>query len=112
MALLQRLFVCIALSCAWTLALSDPPPRPLSSFEAAKKAARDGIYSEHHRDFYCDCAWTPNKPGTSGRIDASGCGYKFRKNKARGQVLEWEHVVPAAFFVSNACAGARGMISA
>jgi deoxyribonuclease-1 len=96
--LLKKLFVCMALSCAWTLGLGDPPSRPFSAFEAAKKAARNGIYSEHHTDFYCGCAWTPNKTGIGGRIDASGCGYKFRKNKARGQVLEWEHVVPASFF--------------
>ncbi|HZO00140.1 MAG TPA: endonuclease [Burkholderiales bacterium] len=43
-------------------------------------------------------SFAPNKTGTGGKIDPSGCGYKFRKNKARGQVLEWEHVVPAAFF--------------
>jgi hypothetical protein len=38
-----KLFVCFTLTCAWTLALGEPPTRPLSSFDAAKKAARDGI---------------------------------------------------------------------
>jgi deoxyribonuclease-1 len=77
---------------------SEPPTRPFSSFEAAKRAARDGIYSENHKDFYCDCDWTANKTGTGGRIDAASCGYQPRKNKTRGRVLEWEHVVPAYYF--------------
>lgn len=79
-----KLFVCFAFSFVWTGALGEPPTRPLSSFDAAKKAVRDGIYSEHHTDFYCGCGWTANKTGSGGRIDPSGCGYKFRKNKARG----------------------------
>jgi deoxyribonuclease I len=83
---------------------AEAPPRPLQTFEAAKKVARDGIYAGHHTDFYCGCAFTPNASGSGGKIDASACGYKPRKNKARGKVLEWEHVVPAYFFGrSRAC---------
>lgn len=86
------------------VALGDPPSRPLRSFRVAEKVARDVVYAGHHIDFYCACAWTPNKTGTSGEIDPSSCGYKSRKNKARGARLEWEHVVPAAFFgQSRAC---------
>lgn len=82
----------------------EPPSRPFESFDRAKKVARDAIYSEHHSDFYCGCAWTPNKTGSGGKIDPTECGYKPRKNKARGKVLEWEHIVPAAFFgQSRAC---------
>jgi deoxyribonuclease-1 len=81
-----------------TLALADPPPRPFASFDSAKRVARDAIYSEHHTDFYCGCAFTPTKSRSGGTIDATSCGYTPRKNKARGRVLEWEHVVPAAFF--------------
>jgi deoxyribonuclease I len=87
-----------------TLAFADRPSRPFESFGAAKKAARDGIYSGHHIDFYCGCGWTPNQTGTSGKIDATKCHYAPRKNPKRGRVLEWEHVVPAAFFgQSRAC---------
>ncbi len=47
------------------LAPGEPPSRPFNCFEAAKKAARDGIYSEHHTDFYFGCVWTPNRTGTA-----------------------------------------------
>lgn len=76
----------------------EPPSRPLATFEKAKKVARDDIYSGHRSDFYCDCAWTPNPSGSGGKIDPTDCGYVPRKNKARGKVLEWEHVMPAYYF--------------
>jgi endonuclease I len=63
-----------------------------------RRRKQPGIYSEHHTDFYCECAWTANKTGSGGKIDPTGCGYKPRKNKSRGRVLEWEHVVPAYYF--------------
>ena len=37
-------------------------------------------------------------PAPGGTIDPAECGYTPRKNKARGKVLEWEHVMPAHFF--------------
>jgi deoxyribonuclease I len=78
--------------------LAERPARPFSSFDTAKIVARDAIYAGHAVDFYCGCAFTPNKTGASGKINATACGYAPRKNKTRGQVLEWEHVVPAYFF--------------
>ena len=93
-------FVCLFFIIAANV-LAEPPPNPLPTFEAAKKVARDGIYADHHVDFYCGCAFTPNASGSGGKIDASACGYKPRKNKARGKVLEWEHVMPAYFFGHN-----------
>ena len=72
------------------------------------KVARNVIYADHHIDFYCGCAWTPNKTGTSGKIDPSACGYEPRKNKKRGRVLEWEHVVPAAYFGQDRVCWKRG----
>src|SRR5688572_10253843 len=79
-------------------AFADPPSRPFGTFEAAKHVARDAIYSGQRVDFYCGCAFTANKTKSGGVIDPADCGYTPRKNKARGKVLEWEHVVPAAFF--------------
>jgi len=79
-------------------AYADPPTRPFNTFDAAKKVARDGIYADHHIDFYCGCAFTPNTAGSGGKIDATECGYEPRKYKTRGKVLEWEHVMPAYFF--------------
>ena len=83
------------------IAFAEPPSRPFSSFESAKNVARNGIYLDHPVDLYCGCAYTPNKTKSGGVIDASSCGYKPRKNKKRGKVLEWEHIVPAAYFGSN-----------
>ena len=65
----------------------EPPSKSFRSFAAAKKVARDGIYAGHHEDFYCGCAWTPNKTGTSGKIDLTAWGYKPRRNKARRKLL-------------------------
>jgi len=94
----RRILFAFVLAAYWPVAEADPPSRPLATFEKAKKVARDAIYSEHQSDFYCGCAWTPNKAGSGGKIDPTECGYKPRKNKARGKILEWEHVVPAYFF--------------
>lgn len=102
--MVRKLVAALLLCCLSNTPSADAPSRPLSSFEAAKVAARNGIYSENHTDFYCACDWAPNKTKSGGTIDASACGYKPRKNKARGRVLECEHVVPAAFFgQSRAC---------
>lgn len=87
------------LACLVPLAsYGEPPSRPFDSFEKAKKAARDGVYADHRTDFYCECSFTPKKTGAGGTINPKECGYKPRKNKARGKVLEWEHVVPAYYF--------------
>ena len=93
--MLLAALLCVGLSGA---ADADPPPRPFATFDAAKRVARDAIYSDHRIDFYCGCAFTPNKTGSGGVIDATGCGYKPRKNEARGKALEWEHVMPAFYF--------------
>lgn len=105
LSILMRSLVMTSRTLSWlvvvaccTAVRAEPPSRPFDSFDAAKRAARDGVYSGHQVDFYCGCAWTPNKTRSGGKIDPAECGYKPRKNKARGKVLEWEHVVPAAFF--------------
>jgi len=95
---MRTIIVAVLLASFATLALGEPPSRPFASIDSAKRVARDAIYSEHHIDFYCGCAFTPTKTKSGGTINATACGYTPRKNKARGRVLEWEHVVPAAFF--------------
>jgi deoxyribonuclease-1 len=52
----------------------------------------------HRTDFYCGCDFAANKRRSGGMIDPKRCGYVPRKNRARGKVLEWEHVVPAYYF--------------
>jgi deoxyribonuclease-1 len=92
-------------------ALADPPPRPLSSFDGAKKVARNAIYADVDTEFYCGCRWIADPPGPSasgGRIDATTCGYTPRKNPKRGSILEWEHVVPAAFFGQHRACWKKG----
>jgi deoxyribonuclease I len=80
------------------LSSADPPQWPFSSFESAKRVARDVIYSDQRITFYCGCVFVPTETRSGGKIDATECGYTPRKNKARGERLEWEHVVPAFYF--------------
>jgi deoxyribonuclease I len=91
-----------------SLALGEPPSRPLKNFESAKHIARDVIYSGHATDFYCGCDYTPNNTKSGGIIDPEGCGYTPRKNKVRGKKLEWEHVMPAYYFGSNRTCWKKG----
>jgi deoxyribonuclease-1 len=94
-----------------TPAFGEPPPRPFATFDAAKRADRNAIYSEAHTDFYCGCKWTPhpdNLTSSGGRIDPADCRYRPRKNAKRGSILEWEHVVPASFFGQHRACWRKG----
>ncbi|MWN30856.1 endonuclease [Gilliamella sp. Pra-s60] len=46
--------------------------------------------------FYCGCefSWV----GKKSVVDFSKCGYQPRKNQARAERIEWEHVMPAENF--------------
>lgn len=105
---MRIMIVSLFIFLAPSIALSEPPERPLKNFGSAKKVARDVIYSGHNIDFYCGCGYTPGKAGSGGTIDASECGYTPRKNKARGKILEWEHVVPAYYFGSKRTCWKKG----
>ena len=64
-----------------------------------KKVARDQIYFDHTKTFYCGCNFFPNAQGASGVIEPLNCGYKIKNsNSNRGKNLEWEHIVPASAF--------------
>ena len=91
-----------------TNALAEPPSRPFETFDGAKRVARDAIYADHRIDFYCGCGFEPSKTKSGGTIDASKCGYVPRKNKARGRVLEWEHVMPAYYFGHQRACWSKG----
>ncbi len=76
--------------------------KPKSGFafnEQIKNHARDKVYYDHHKEFYCNCDFLPvdNKRG-SGKIDPTECGYIIKSDHIRGARLEWEHIVPASFF--------------
>lgn len=105
----MKIAITLILAFLPTFALGEPPLNPLSSFAKAKIVARDVIYADNRKDFYCGCDYTPNKTGTSGVIDPTGCGYSPRKNKARGKIVECEHVMPAAIFGSNRMCWSKGL---
>ena len=87
-----------------TLFLSTINPAhstPPSTFSEAKVIAKQKIYLDQANspqgDLYCGCKWTwVGKSG--GRIDADSCGLQARKQEARAERTEWEHIVPAWTF--------------
>jgi deoxyribonuclease-1 len=70
-------------------AIAENLPHTIRNFSQAKKLAAE-VYLDHKETFYCGCGYDEKK-----RVDASACGYEPRKNKHRGERIEWEHVVPA-----------------
>ncbi len=91
-----------------SIALGEPPNNPLKNFDSSKNVARNVIYAGHALDFYCNCVYAQGKTKSGGTIDPSECGYVPRKNKTRGKVLEWEHVVPAYYFGSKRACWKKG----
>jgi deoxyribonuclease-1 len=70
-------------------AIAAEPPHPIRNFSEAKRFAAE-VYVDHHETFYCGCGYDAKK-----RVDTKQCGYEPRKNRRRGERIEWEHVVPA-----------------
>ena len=70
------------------------------SFTTAKKRAAE-IYADRPITFYCGCMYKPNTTGPGGKVDATTCGYQVRQNLARGERIEWEHIIPASRFGSQ-----------
>ena len=68
-----------------------------SSWNTAKKNARNVIYLGHTKTFYCGCDYIPTG-ASGGSIDQHSCGYNSngQSHSARAVRLEWEHVVPAS----------------
>ena len=77
----------------------DNLPHNNQSFSKAKKLMKKVYYDNQH-SFYCGCRYDYKqiKGKEKTVVDASSCGYKPRKNEQRGQIIEWEHVVPANAF--------------
>lgn len=63
------------------------------SFSQAKKILMQRVYQDHRITFYAGCRYD-----RKGVIEAKSCGYLPRRNRKRGQHLEWEHIVPAWAF--------------
>ncbi|MDA0967510.1 MAG: endonuclease [Proteobacteria bacterium] len=76
------------------------PTSPVTSFSLAKKKARDEVYYDNKKTFYCGCDFTPTT--TSGAsLNPENCGYKPKRNNNRSKRIEWEHVVPAYEIYKN-----------
>jgi deoxyribonuclease I len=72
-----------------------------ATFTAAKVVAKQKIFFDQSHgsdgELYCGCKWEwMGKSG--GRVDPESCGYKTRKQQARADRIEWEHIVPAWVF--------------
>jgi deoxyribonuclease-1 len=93
----------------WLLTLPSPPnstpkANPTVIEEPVAKERNFGLakrrlsqmYAEDRTTFYCSCKYDQNN-----KIDLASCGYEIRKNSARAQRLEWEHIVPASYFGNN-----------
>lgn len=68
---------------------------PPASFSSAKREATK-IYDKNLISFYCSCPI--KKEGKKLVPDLEACGYSIRKQAARANRIEWEHVVPAWAF--------------
>lgn len=80
------------------LILSAQSLAGVSSFDETKQLLRRRVFqTDTDRTFYCGCKWEwAGKTG--GRVNLGSCGYVPRKNQARAERIEWEHVVPAWVF--------------
>jgi deoxyribonuclease-1 len=73
---------------------------PPSSFSKAKRLLAD-IHHEigHLETLYCGCPYE-RTTASGGDVDRRACGLEARKNEARSDRIEWEHVVPASWMGS------------
>ncbi|WP_221885498.1 endonuclease [Vreelandella populi] len=79
---------CLLLSVSFAVDASPPP-----SFAAAKRIAEQQIYYDKNESFYCGCTFD-----FESGPDLESCGYEIRKQPARANRIEWEHVMPAYDF--------------
>jgi len=80
-------------------------PHKLKRFSKSKKLLKK-IYVGRQIGFYSGCQYEYKKVGKrkKAKVIPQSCGYRVRKNRNRGQFIEWEHVVPAwAFGHSRNC---------
>jgi deoxyribonuclease-1 len=77
--------------------VSAQTPDAVQNFNRAKNLAHKVVFTNEHRvDLYCGCLYNNDK-----EIIWESCGYSPRHNVERGKRLEWEHVVPAMFYVKK-----------
>ncbi|PWQ94735.1 hypothetical protein DKT75_15730 [Leucothrix arctica] len=66
------------------------------SFSKSKRLLGTEVYTEHLLAFYSGCRYRLYQKKFI--PVQSSCGFKYRKNKARSERIEWEHIVPAWHF--------------
>lgn len=74
-------------------AVQEVASLPPTNFQKAKQHLKAIYKTEPKITLYCGC-----KYNEQGQIDWASCGFKPRANAERAKRLEWEHMVPAAFY--------------
>ncbi len=63
------------------------------SFSRSKRLLATKVYRQHKKTFYANCDYEIKAKKLVPIPET--CGFEYRKNKARSERIEWEHVVPA-----------------
>lgn len=78
---------------------SQDLPHNNQSFSKSKKLMKK-VYYDNQLSFYCNCDYVYKQINGKEKtvVIPETCGYIPRKNKERGEYIEWEHIVPAYAF--------------
>ena len=100
---MKKLFILFIVLFTYSFSLyAEEFPHTNESFSKAKKQMKQ-VYFDNQFTFYCNCIYDYKKE--KGRekmvVYNDSCGYKPRKNKKRGETIEWEHIMPAYRFASH-----------
>lgn len=103
-ATLNKLFTFLCSKWAlsfFILLFTSPLIAAPNDFNEAKVRSKTKVYMDQTHQgegtLYCGCDWSwVGKSG--GRVDLASCGYQVRKQQARAERIEWEHIVPAWVF--------------
>lgn len=100
---MKKLFILFIVLFTYSFSLyAEEFPHTNESFSKAKKQMKQ-VYFDNQFTFYCNCIYDYKKE--KGRekmvVYNDSCGYKPRKNKKRGETIEWEHIMPAYRFASG-----------
>ena len=91
---MKKLFILFIVLFTYSFSLyAEEFPHTNESFSKAKKQMKQ-VYFDNQFTFYCNCIYDYKKE--KGRekmvVYNDSCGYKPRKNKKRGETIEWEHI--------------------
>ena len=100
---MKKLFILFIVLFTYSFSLyAEEFPHTNESFSKSKKQMKQ-VYYDNQFTFYCNCIYDYKKE--KGRekmvVYNDSCGYKPRKNKKRGETIEWEHIMPAYRFASG-----------